>query len=116
MTKMMKMTAIAVCVLSSLVADSLTVTVQCSNGQYVTNLPISVYDSAGTEVSGLTVTDSQGTFVINNSQNYQAPFNMFFTAKNGSMCGAYNINVNGSTGSVSLNYYPTELPCSCANY
>ena len=116
MTKMMKMTAIALCVLSSLVANSLSVTVRCSNGQNVANLPITVLDATGAKVAGLTKTNAQGVFVINNSQNYQTPFNMFFTAKNGSMCGAYNINISGNTGMVSLNYYPTELPCSCANY
>ena len=111
-----KILALLICS-STLLADTLTVTVRCSNGNRIANLPISVYDATGFEVPGISRTDSGGDFVIQNSQNYQAPYNLFFTAYDGSTCGAYNvIQSTPDEGFVYLNYYPVDLPCSCSLY
>lgn len=97
-----------------LVADDLTVTVVC-NGQKVGKLPITVYDSQFEQIPNVEQTDNQGQFIIENSQNYMQPFMLFFRAANGSTCGSYTVIVNGDgVGFVGLNYYPTELPCSCS--
>lgn len=102
-------------VAAPLAADILTVTVVCDNGSLIGNLPITVYDFEGEEVSDISSTNSEGVFVINDSQNYTAPFYLFFKSQSGSSCGAYNVVENGAdVGFVYLNYYPTELPCSCS--
>ena len=96
-------------------AENVTVTVTCSNGQNVANLPISVVDSAGTTIPGAVVTDSSGSFLISNSEGFVPPFYLSFQSLQGSACGAYYIYVNSeNVGVVSLNYYPTNVPCSCA--
>lgn len=92
----------------------LSVNINC-NGQSVRQLQIAVFDSTGVQVPNLNETDPNGAFVIVNSEHYLAPFSMFFTLRNGSQCGSYPITQSSATeGAVYLNYYPTELPCSCS--
>jgi len=100
--------------ISALVAQDLTVQMDCNN-QPVGQVPIQVFDSSNVQVPNLDTTDSDGVFVIVNSETFNAPFYLFFTTPNGSTCGSYPIVQNTpSEGSVYLNYYPTELPCSCS--
>lgn len=104
------------CLFAPLEAVTITVTVTCSNGQSVNSLPIRVVDSVGTEVPDVTETDSQGVFEIANSETFTAPFHIFFNEPNGSTCGSCGVvTISSTTGFVTINYYPTELPCSCAN-
>jgi len=99
---------------ASVFADTLTVSVSC-NGQPVPNLPVTVYDSLYIPVSDVQPTDSQGNFQILNSESYTAPFYMWFTNKEGSTCGSYYVfEDSATTGTVQLDYYPVELPCSCS--
>ena len=112
----MKKLALLLSLISPLAAVDLTVTIACSNGKTVPNLPVTVYDSTGEKVSGISRSNSQGVFVIQNSETYTEPFHMFFTAQNGSMCGSYTVMQEGTVGRVVLNYYPTDLPCSCSHY
>lgn len=100
-----------------LFADSLSVVVTCSNGKNVPNLPVHVFDSNWVEVPNILPTDSNGTFVINDSELYVTPFYIYFKDTRGSRCGNYLVRVDESgLGSVLLNYYPTSLPCSCSHY
>jgi len=100
----------------SVFGDTLSVVVLCSNGQLVPNLPVTVFDSNGQAIPNVDPTDSNGVFVINNSEMYAFPFYMYFTTPQGYECGSYYIYVDPQgMGQVALNYYPTELPCSCAN-
>lgn len=98
-------------------ATDITVTVYC-NGQTVPEgLEISVEDANMTPVAGASSTNSEGQFVIADAENYVEPFSMFFTAYNGSTCGAYSVSLSSSTeGSVFLAYYPTGLCCSCSHF
>ncbi len=99
---------------SPLFGTDLTVNIDC-NGQAVKQLKIAVFDETRTQVTGLNETESDGSFVIQNSELYSAPFYMFFTDASGSQCGSYPITQHSATeGVVYLNYYPTELPCSCS--
>ena len=108
---------VAACLISPLAADSIKVRVKCSDGKAMAGLPISVFDSDGIQVAGVNDTDPAGFFTIANSQNYTAPFMLFFIAHDGSTCGAYNvIQSDPTTGFVYLNYYPVDLPCSCSKY
>jgi hypothetical protein len=100
---------------SPLSADTFTVTVKCSNGANITKLQVEVFDSLNVSVPDVSPTDSNGEFVIENSETYTAPFYMCFKTPSGSMCGNYSINeITPATGSVMLNYYPTNLSCSCS--
>jgi hypothetical protein len=109
---------------SSLFADSVTVTVSCSNGTFVPNLLIwNVVDSHLQPIPGLTPedgakTDEKGAFTIENSETFTDPFYFSFVAKDGSTCGSYSVvldPIDPSKGIVQLAYYPTSSPCSCAN-
>ena len=103
--------------LAPLFSDTVTVNVLCSNGRSVPNLVINVVDSLGQQVVGASQTDADGNFAIVDTQLYTAPFSMSFTTTNGSTCGRYPVNIDsGSTGVISLNYYPTQLPCSCSHF
>ena len=97
-------------------ADQLAVCVRCSNGQSLANLRIQVQDQTGLAIPGVTQTDGQGVFVIENSETFITPFLMFFEDKNGSTCGPYMVaqGIGFDMGQVFLNYYPTDVPCSCA--
>lgn len=98
-----------------LMAESILVKVEC-NGRFLPNLPISVFDSSQAQpLPGISITDSEGAFVIENSELFMPPFFFFFTAKNGSSCGSYPVNlIDPSEGRVELFYYPTNVPCSCS--
>lgn len=96
-------------------ADTLSVTVTCSNGQVVSNLPVTVVDSNGQMIPDVEPTNSKGIFMIDNSEMYTLPLFMYFTSPQGYECGSYYIYIDPQgLGQVSLNYYPTELPCSCS--
>lgn len=96
-------------------AGDITVTVYC-NGNSVDDLQITVVDSENRPVDGATWTDQNGQFTIANSEDYTAPFYLFFTARDGSTCGAYPVIIyDAMRGDVQLAYYPTILPCSCAH-
>lgn len=105
---------LALVFMHTLCADTLPVLVWCNNGQPVPNLSITVVDFLGVAVAGVTSTDSQGNFQIENTENYTAPFYMSFTTSQGSICGQYSISVSENQGCVTLNYYPTCSPCSCS--
>jgi hypothetical protein len=108
--------SIAIGAFTSAHADSITVTVRCSNGQAVKNLSVAVRDSLGDDIPNLLPTNSKGTFVIENSELYTPPFYLWYQTSQGSVCGSYYINLTQpNQGLVQLNYYPTELPCSCSN-
>jgi hypothetical protein len=83
------------CFAGSVIADSITVTVWC-NGRGVAGLPISVLDSQGNRIPGISTTDQDGSFV------------------NGSTCGSYDVmrGPDPSIGNVQLFYYPTSLPAA----
>lgn len=99
----------------SLFADTLTVTVMCSNGQPVANLPVIVRDSLSQKVPDVGPTDENGVFQIAyETYQYTPPFYMWFTSSKNSICGSYYIYVDpDGDGWINLNCYPTELPCSC---
>lgn len=100
----------------ALFSDQILVTLHCSNGSNCPNVRIEVYDSLGAQVPNLTATDEKGQFVIENSETFVEPFSFFYRGRNGSTCGGERIFVDASgNGYVYLNYYPTELPCSCGN-
>ncbi len=100
---------------TSAFADTVPVTVTCSNGMKVPNLAVSVIDSLGQTVADVQPTNSLGQFTIEDSELYTAPFYMWFRTKSGSICGSYYIYIDqDDAGWVHLNYYPTELPCSCS--
>lgn len=107
-----------------LFADSITVNVGCTNGASVANLSIhSVMDHHFQPVTGLTPsdgakTDGGGNFIIENSELFTPPFFFFFNSTNGSTCGGYLISIDPRSpfqGQIQLPYYPTNVPCSCAN-
>ncbi len=96
-------------------ATTVNVTVTCSNGANVPNLPISVTDTSGQKIPNIQPTNAQGVFQIEDSELYLPPFYMWFKTKNGSTCGGYYIFIDSNdNGQVQLQYYPTELPCSCS--
>lgn len=100
---------------TSLLADTIEVLVRCSNGRAVPRLSVSVRDADGVAVPGNLKTDQSGKFLIENSETFNAPFYMSFTTKTGATCGYYPIyELSPTQGYVGLNYYPTNLPCSCA--
>ena len=101
--------------LTPVFADTLRVTVTCSNGQFVSNLPVTVVDSTGQTIPNVESTNSEGVFLIDQSEMYTLPLFMYFTTPQGNECGSYYIYIDPQGfGQVCLNYYPTELPCSCA--
>ena len=100
---------------STLFAETINVTVRCSNGKNVPNLPVRVLDSNLQEVPDVQPTDVHGVFHIENSELFTAPFFMYFTTPSGGTCGSYFIYIDpANEGHVDLNYYPDNLPCSCA--
>jgi|SRR3990172_193548 len=99
----------------TLFATTIDVTVHCSNGKNVPNLPVRVLDSNLQEVPDVQPTDVHGVFHIENSELFTAPFFMYFTTPSGGTCGSYFIYIDpANEGHVDLNYYPDNLPCSCA--
>jgi hypothetical protein len=102
--------------IGTLQADTNTVVINC-NGQSIPNLPIQVVDATGLVVSGVSITDKEGLFVISNSETYVTPFRLLFNTPNGSVCGPYRVfQTDLNHGRVDLNYYPTNLPCSCSQF
>lgn len=77
-------------ILTNAFADTLSVVVMCNNGQIVPNLSVAVVDSDGEIVPNVGPTDSQGVFVIEDSQNYSAPF---YTSQR--MLNTVPANING---------------------
>ena len=97
-------------------ATDITVTVWCNGVTVREGVEISVYDANYTPVTGISTTNQDGQFVIENAEDYVEPFSMFFTADNGSTCGAYSVGLSSPTeGTVQLAYYPTGLSCSCSH-
>ncbi len=100
---------------AALAADPLTVTVTCSNQRAMSKLQVLVYDNMGTRINATTPTDVRGRFTIPDPEGYWPPFYVRLQLDWGG-CGPYKIQmINEEEGEVRLNYYPTELPCSCAN-
>lgn len=97
-------------------ATDITVTVYCNGMTVPEGLEISVQDADSSPVAGVSSLGQNGQFVITNAESYVEPFSMFFTAYNGSTCGAYTVHLSDSTtGTVQLAYYPTGLYCSCSH-
>ena len=100
----------------SLFAQNLVITVECTNGASVPGIPVDITDESGSLLFAGT-TDGNGQFTM---LTHAAPIYMWFTAKNGATCGAYDVQLNDpttpTTGTVTLQYYPIILPCSCARY
>lgn len=99
-------------VFSSMEATTMNVTVRCTTGQRVSNLPIVVKDYSGTVIPGATQTDEDGVFQIADVESYTIPMSIYY---NMDECGPNYIATIGETiGLVSINYYPVDAPCSCA--
>jgi len=97
-------------------AQDMVITVWCTNGVGVPGLPVKVID-ANRNILFQGATNPSGEFTMT---KHIAPIYMTFSAANGSTCGPYNIQLDDpsepTSGTLTLQYYPTNVPCSCAPY
>jgi len=99
-----------------LFAQDMVITVWCTNGVGVPGLPVKVID-ANRNILFEGATNRSGGFTMS---QHIAPIYMIFSAANGSTCGPYNVQLDDpnapTEGTITLQYYPTNVPCSCAPY
>ncbi len=117
MLRSLFLTAWMVVSCSILSATTLTVNVSCSNGLMVSNLTVTgVADINGEQMTFSTPTDQNGNFEVYDIEDFTEPFFMSYQTPESVVCDGNYISVfSGDRGQVWLNYYPENVPCSCAN-
>lgn len=117
MLKFSFLTAWMVVFCSILSATTLTVNVNCSNGLIASNLPVmGVVDVNGDLMAYSSPTDENGNFEVYDIEDFVEPFYMSYQNQNSYVCDGNNIVIYpGNKGQVSLQYYPDNVACSCAN-